>query len=52
MKTAEFEFQTDWNYYVDLRQTFLASKLKKIEGLGHEICNLIESEKDHKDESI
>ena len=20
----EFEFQTDWNYYVDLRQTYLA----------------------------
>ena len=26
----EFEFQTDRNYYVDLRQTYLALKLKLV----------------------
>ena len=26
-KCIEFECQTDWNYYVGLRQTFLALKL-------------------------
>ena len=47
----DFEFQTDRNYYVDLRQTFLALKLKMIKGRGYEICNPKESEKEHKDES-
>ena len=30
----EFEFQTDGNYYVDLRQTNLALKLKLVRGRG------------------
>ena len=30
----EFEFQTDRNYYVDLRQSFLALKLKFVKGRG------------------
>ena len=30
----EFEFQTDQNYYVDLRQTYLALKLKLVRGRG------------------
>ena len=29
-KCIEFEFQTDRNFYVDLRQTYLASKLKLV----------------------
>ena len=33
----EFEFQTDWNYYVDLRQRYLALKLKFVTGRGYEI---------------
>ena len=33
----EFKFQTDWNYYVDLRQTYLALKLKFVKGRGYEI---------------
>ena len=32
----EFEFQTDWKYYVDLRQSFLALKLKFVKGRGYD----------------
>ena len=32
----EFEFQMDRNYYVDLRQTYLALKLKLVRGRGYE----------------
>ena len=32
----EFEFQTDRNYYVDLRQTYLALKLELLRGRGYE----------------
>ena len=32
----EFEFQTDRNYYVDLRQSFLALKLKFVKGRGYD----------------
>ena len=32
----EFEFQTDRNYYVDLRQTYLALKLELFRGRGYE----------------
>ena len=30
----EFDFQTDRNYYVDLIQSYLASKLKFVKGRG------------------
>ena len=33
---TEFEVQTDRNYYVDLRQSFLALKLKFIKGRGYD----------------
>ena len=32
----EFELQTDRNYYVDLRQAYLALKLKLVTGHGYE----------------
>ena len=32
--SIEFEFQTDRNAYVDLRQTYLALKIKLVEGRG------------------
>ena len=32
----EFEFQTKRNYYVDLRQTYLAFKLNFVKGRGYE----------------
>ena len=32
----EFEFQTDRNYYVNLRQSFLALKLKFVKGRAYD----------------
>ena len=32
----EFDFQTDRNYYVDLRQSFLALKLKFVKGRSYD----------------
>ena len=34
-----FEFQTDRNHYVNLRQTYLALKLKIVKGRGYETYN-------------
>ena len=48
----EFEFQTDRNYYVDLRQSFLALKLKLVKGRGYDTYESKEKKKDHKDESV
>ena len=45
----EFEFQTDRNYYVDLRQTYLALKL--VRGRGYETYNTKEVKKEHKEEA-
>ena len=47
----EFEFQTDRNYYVDLRQTYLALKLKSVRGRGYETYNTKEVRKEHKEEA-
>ena len=35
----EIEFQTDRNYYVDLRQAYLALKLKLVRGRNYETYN-------------
>ena len=43
----ESEFQTDRNYYVDLRQTFSASKLKMTQSRGYETYNPKESKTEH-----
>ena len=48
----EFEFQTDGNYYVDLRQSFLALKLKFVKGRGYDTYESKEKKKEHKDESV
>ena len=48
----EFEFQTDRNYYVDLRQSFLALKHKFFKRLGYDTYGSMEKKKEHKDESI
>ena len=48
----DFEFQTDRNCYVDLRQSFLALKLKFIKGRGYDTCESKEKKKEHKDESV
>ena len=47
----EFEFQKDRNYYVDLRQTYLALKLKLVKGRGYETYNTKEVKKEHKEEA-
>ena len=45
----ESEFQTDRNYFVDLRQTYLALKLKLVKGRGYETYNTKEVKKEHKE---
>ena len=44
----EFENQTDRNYCVDLRQTYLALKLKLVRSSGYETYNSNEVKKEHK----
>ena len=44
----EFEFQTDRNYYVDLRQSFLALKLKLVEGRGYDTYESKKKKKEQK----
>ena len=48
---GQFEFQTDRNNYVDLRQTYLALKLKLVRGRGYETYNSKEIKKEHKEEA-
>ena len=48
---VHFEFQTDRNYCVDLRQSFLAFKLKFVKGRGYDTYESKETKKEHKDES-
>ena len=47
----EFEFQTDRNYYVDLRQTYLALKLKLVRGRGYESYKTKEVKKEQTEEA-
>ena len=44
----EFEFQTDRNYYVELRQTYLVLKLKLVRGRGYETYNTKEVKRNTK----
>ena len=46
----EFEFQTHRNYDVQLRQTYLALKLKLVSSRGYETYNSKEVKKAHKEE--
>ena len=48
----KFEFQTDRNDYVDLRQSFLALKLKFVKGRGYDTYESKENRKEQKDESV
>ena len=47
----EFEIQTDRSYYVDLRETYLALKLKLVRCRGYETYNTKEVKKEHKEEA-
>ena len=47
----EFEFQTHRNYYVDLRQTYLALKLKLVRGCVYGTYITKEVKMEHKEEA-
>ena len=47
----ECEFQVARKYYVDLRQAYLALKLKFVKGRGYEFYNTKENRKEHKKEA-
>ena len=48
----EFEFQTDRNYYVDLRLSVLALKLKFVKGRGYDTYESKKKKREHKEESV
>ena len=48
----EFDFPTDRNYYFDLRQSFLALKLKFVKGPGYDTYESKEKKKERKAESV
>ena len=48
---VEFEFQTDRSFYVDLRQTYLALKLKHVRSRGYETYYTKEVKREHKEEA-
>ena len=50
--SSEFEFQTDRNNYVDLRQTYLALKIKLDKGSGFDIYKTTEKKKEHKEDTV
>ena len=49
--SMDFEFQTDRNYYVDLRRMYLAGKLKFFRGRGYETYKTKEVKKDNKEQA-
>ena len=51
-KCIKFEFQTDRNYYVDLRLSFLALRLKFVKGRSYDTYESKEYKKEHKDEPV
>ena len=48
----EFEFQTDQDYYVDLRQSFLAMELKFVKRRGYVTYDKKEKKREHKEDSV
>ena len=44
---VEFEFQTDRNYYVDLRQFYLALRVKLVKGCGYDTHKSKEAKKEY-----
>ena len=47
----KLDFQTDWNYEVDLRQMYLALNLKYVKGRGYENHKSKEFKIEHKEEA-
>ena len=50
--SIEFEIQTDLNVYVDLRQTYLALKIKLVKGRGFDTYKTREKKKEHKEDTV
>ena len=50
--SIQFEFQTDHNVYVGLRQTFLALKIILNKGRGFDIYKTTEKRKEHKEDAV
>ena len=50
--SIEFEFQTDRNVYVDLRQTYLAMKNKLGKGRGFDTYKTTEKKKEQKEDTV
>ena len=48
----EFEFQTDRNVYVDLRQLYLALKVKLVKGRSFDTYKATEKKKEHKENAV
>ena len=51
-KSIEFEFQTDRNVYVDLRQTYLALNIKLVKGRGFGTYKTTEKKKENKEDVV
>ena len=49
--SIEFEFQTDRNNYIDLRQTYLSLVLKLVKHRGFDTYETTEVVKEHKDDT-
>ena len=50
--SIEFEFQTDRNAYVDLRQTYLALRIKLVKGRAFDTYKTTEKKKERKEDAL
>ena len=50
--SLEFEFQTDHNVYVDLRQTYLALKIKLVKKRGFDTYKTTKKKEEHKEDTV
>ena len=50
--SIEFEFQKNRNIYVDLRQMYLALKIKLVKGRGFDTYKTTETKKEHKEDIV
>ena len=50
--SIEFEYQTDRNVYDDLRQTYLALKIKLVKGRGFDTYKTTEKNLEHKEDTV
>ena len=49
--SIEFEFQTDRNVYVDLRQTYLALKIRLVKGRGFDTYKTTKKKEEHEEDT-